>query len=193
MANHTYIGPTYEPISSVESFNGVPRFGHLDDISELIKHIDDDELFVEKAISYALGTIFIASFLLASYIVFLIMISFFRCLCRNKYPILAGKSFDNARSVGSLVIRGFLVFLSIAAIISGVLFLVKGTASVQATADDVHSALNVSHLFLYFVGVFFLTLCRIQLLKRTILPYIRNLCLALFMFLRLSLGSPRPG
>lgn len=146
MTNDTYVGPIYEAVGPVKSFNGVPRFGHLDDISQLILYTDDEDLFRENLISYALGTIFTASFLLVSYIVFLILTSVFKCFCGKMMPILAGKPFVQERkykgSVTSIVIRVFLFFAAIAAIISGSLFVVKGTSSVRATADDIHDGLS---------------------------------------------------
>ena len=151
MVDDTYVGPIYEAIGPVKAFNGVPRFGHLDDISQLVLYTDDEDLFLQNLASYVFGIIFTAAFLLTSYIVLLIMISIFKCFCGSMIPILAGRPFrqerKDKRSVTSIIIRAFLFFASIATITSGFLFVSKGPTSVRAIADDIHDALDVSQLY----------------------------------------------
>ena len=65
----TYVGPIYEPVGPVNAFHNVPRFGHISDVTELFDA--DGSLIPDLVVSYVLGTIFIAGFLISFYILFL--------------------------------------------------------------------------------------------------------------------------
>lgn len=149
----SYIGPNYEPAGPVTAFHGVPRFGNTDDITELFDA--DGTIRIVSLQYYVLGTIFIASFLLAVYILFLCLIFIFKCCCRgDKSRVLAGLPFidvvyedkdTNANGSKALkFLRGTLLLCTSVIIVSGFVFLINGTLRFQAVADDVADVTEVS-------------------------------------------------
>lgn len=139
----SYISPVYEAIGPVSAFHAVPRFGSISDLTELFSA--DGLIIRENVVSYAFGSIFVGAFLLATYFIFLLLIFIFKCCCRgNKSRILAGSPFidvvyDETQKTSKTLkaLRGMLFFSSVVIVVSGLVFLVKGTQQFQAVADDV--------------------------------------------------------
>ena len=111
----------------MENFNGVPRFGHSDDITNLI---DGDRL------DYALGVIFIPCFMISAYIVWVVLMSIFKC-CKVRF--VSGSNLKPGTS--AFVIRSIFLFFNIAAAIALVLYMTKGASSIL---DVIASVRNVS-------------------------------------------------
>lgn len=127
----SYVSPVYEPTQAVESFNGVPRFDHSDDITNLI---DGDRL------DYILGAIFIPCFLLSAYILWIVLITIFKC-CKVRY--VSGSNLKPGMS--AFVIRSIFLFFNISAAIALVLYMTKGASSILdviASVRDVSESLS---------------------------------------------------
>lgn len=123
----SYVSPEYEPTTAVENFNGVPRFGHSDDITNLI---DGDRL------DYALGVIFIPCFMISAYIVWVVLISIFK-FCKVRF--VSGSNLEPGTS--AFVIRSIFLFFNISAAIALVIYMTKGASSIL---DVIASVRNVS-------------------------------------------------
>ena len=144
-----YIGPIYEAVGPVGAFHNVPRFGHISDVTSMFSA---DGLVTDSLVSYILGTIFIAGFLLASYLVFILLIFLFKCCCRgNKSRVFAGLPFidsmDDDAKGGPLALkiyRSILLFSTFVVVVSGFVFLIKGTQQFKSVADDIRDGTQVS-------------------------------------------------
>lgn len=96
-----------------------------------------------------MGSIFVAAFLLATYILFVLVVIFFKCFGRKAgilagYPFLEDKTliFDKPRK--NIFFRSFVLFLSLSVISGGFVFLTKGTQQVGVVANDVRDGARVS-------------------------------------------------
>lgn len=103
------LSPSYHSIIHFQKndiialFRGVPRFGHSMDISQLFAPKSSSD-----QVDYVLGSIFIGAFLMSLFIVWIVTLSIFTCVGRNKVGFLSGYAMvtttnnttDNAASTG---------------------------------------------------------------------------------------------
>ncbi len=103
-----------------------------------------------KIVDYVRGSIFIAAFLLASYILFIIAVAVFKICFGKRAGILAGYPFVEDKSTifykrkKNSYFRGFILSLLIMVITGGFIFLIKGTQKVRRVASDVRDGTEVS-------------------------------------------------
>lgn len=96
MSGDGYIAPEYQQNSIVAKFRAVPRFGHSNDISKLFApNTNSDQ------VDYILGTIFIGTFLMTIYILWITTLSIFTCVGKNKVGFLSGYAMVQTRTIGN--------------------------------------------------------------------------------------------
>lgn len=145
-----YISPNYEPIGLIRAFHACPRFGNTHHITEIFT--SDGGIDKNDLISYIRGTIFIAGFLLATYLIFVMILIIVKCCCKgnDKVRILAGKPFlENEGSpfrVPTTTIRKTcywaILLSSLIIISSGIVFLTQGIMNIRQVAMDVRDGTN---------------------------------------------------
>ena len=125
----------------------MPRFGHSSDITDIFG--DDGSIDFDKIIDYVMGSIFIAAFLLTTYILFVFAVVVFKLCFGKKAGILAGHPFVEDKSIifnkpkKNSYFRSVLMLLIFGVITSGIVFLTKGTQQVRAVVSDVRDATEV--------------------------------------------------
>lgn len=122
----SYVSPVYEATQAVENFNGVPRFGHSDDITNVI---DGDGRF-----DYISGIIFIPCFMISVYILWIVLVSIFKC-CKVRF--VSGKNLKPGKS--AFVIRSIFLFFNLSAVLALILYVTKGASSFIDVLDSVQN------------------------------------------------------
>ena len=131
----------------------MPRFGHSSDITDIFT--DDGILDMKKLRDYVMGSIFVAAFLLATFIIFVLAALTFK-LIGPRAGIMAGHPFvENIKLIfrsrprKHIIIRSVVLALTGVVVAGGGVFLGKGTQQVRRVADDVRDGTMVS-VFYYF-------------------------------------------
>mmetsp|Transcript_30085 Transcript_30085/g.34977 ORF Transcript_30085/g.34977 Transcript_30085/m.34977 type:complete len:503 (+) Transcript_30085:54-1562(+) len=138
-----YIAPIYEPVAPILSFNKVPRFGHTSNITDIFT--DDGSVDGDVIIDYVMGSIFIAAFLLVTYIIFINAVVILKCCFGPDAGILAGHPFLEDKSLKfdkpkkNAYFRSFIIYMNFCIVVAGCIFLAKGTQQVSRVGDDVRS------------------------------------------------------
>jgi hypothetical protein len=97
-----------------------------------------------------MGSIFIAAFLLTTYIMFVFTVIMFKLCFGAKAGILAGHPFVEDKSIvfdkprKNSYFRTFIIVMCLVVVTGGLVFLTKGTQKVRAVADDVRDGTDVS-------------------------------------------------
>lgn len=99
---------------------------------------------------YVMGSIFVAAFLLATFVIFVLVVLIFKMM-GAKAGIMAGHPFlENVKLIfrsrprKHIIIRAVVLFLTITVVAGGGVFLLKGTQQVRIVADDVRDGTTVS-------------------------------------------------
>jgi len=122
-----YFSPPYETSNAVQQFHAVPRFGHSDDITNVLEDVDDRT-------DYILGVIFLAVVIMSSFVLWSLSILFFK-VCN--LDCLSGDKLDYKSSP---YVRSFFIGCTVMLICSAILFPTKGSESVSNIFDTVRAA-----------------------------------------------------
>lgn len=136
-------------IGPLKSFYGVPRFGHSSDITDIFT--DEGDLDFNKIFDYLMGTIFVAAFLLATFLVFVFFLLVFKIVGRDAgilggFPFVEDKKLLFGRPKKNLIFRCLMLLLTSIVVAGGGVFLGKGTQQVRRVASDVRDGTTVSIL-----------------------------------------------
>lgn len=130
----TYVTPT-----PIKAFNAVPRFGHTSDIASIYSNETVD---IAIATDYVRGTLFVAGFCLAAFILWIIALLITK-LMGKRAGVASGNvlvedlAFETPKKHTCL--RLFMLSSSTIIVISGFVFLIAGARSVGQVFDDVNS------------------------------------------------------
>ncbi len=128
----------------------MPRFGLTSNITDIFTA--DGTLDVDKLTEYAMGSILVAAFLLATYVIFLFTVLIFKlCFGRNAgilsgWPFLVDKSLIFDKPKKNAWFRTVLMILIINVIVAGCIFLVQGTGQVREVMSDIRDGTKVRFL-----------------------------------------------
>ncbi len=134
-------------IGPIKSFHGVPRFGHSSDITDIFT--DDGSVDINKVLDYVMGSIFIAAFMMASYLLFVFLVAILKVCFGKQAGILSGHPFVEDKSIvfdkppKNTYFRSFLLLLTAGVVTGGFIFLIKGTQKVKEVASDVRDGTKV--------------------------------------------------
>ena len=132
-------------VSPIKAFNAVPRFGHTSDITSIY---NDGGLDMVALTDYAQGTVFVAGFCLAAFIIWILLLLILKCFGR-RVGILAGHPFEEDSYMRSTPgkhtgFRSFMLMSSLIISMCGIIFLVRGARSVTNVFDDIRDGAAVS-------------------------------------------------
>jgi len=120
----------------VESFNNCPRFGHSDDLAGVAN------LNVSWQ-DYAQGTVFISGFILAVFVLWIILTALFVCCGQRTVGILSGRRLKQEnRSAWHGFYRGLVLGCCIFSLMAGMIYFVKVSSSLAGTFDVVRDGIN---------------------------------------------------
>jgi len=120
----------------VTSFNNCPRFGHSDDLAGVAT------LTVSWQ-DYAQGTVFIGGFILAIFVLWMILTGLFVCCGQRTVGILSGRRLKQVdRSAFHGVYRGVVLACCIFSLMAGMIYFVKVSSSLASSFDVVRDGIN---------------------------------------------------
>lgn len=124
----------------IKAFNSVPRFGHSSDITLIY---DENGVNFSALRDYFEGTLFVAGFCLAVFIIWVLALLVLKCFGK-KAGIAAGHPFmdSGGNTKRPMRFRIFMLISSLLVAISGVVFLVRGARSVGNAYDDIRDGSN---------------------------------------------------
>ena len=136
----SYIAPDYTPTSAVQLFGNVPRFGHTDDLATLVTGEND-------YIDYALGTVFIAGFIMSGFVLWLLFLLLCKC-CGKRCGILSGQRLKDERP--HWFVRTIVMLAAAFGLAAGVMYLMKATSSLYDTFDSIREGAQVRVSYFYY-------------------------------------------
>jgi len=127
---------TYDAPFTVTSFNNCPRFGHSDDLAGVAT------LTVSWQ-DYAQGTVFIGGFILAIFVLWMILTGLFVCCGQRTVGILSGRRLKQVdKSAFHGVYRGVVLACCIFSLMAGMIYFVKVSSSLASSFDVVRDGIN---------------------------------------------------
>lgn len=121
MSNYT--APPYEPTSPIVLFGDVPRFGHTDDLAQVISG-------QSSYLSYGMGIAFIPGLILILFMIWLIAIAVFKA-CGRKVGLLSGHKMKGERP--HWLVRTSVMLSAAFALAAGSMYLMTATSSLYDT------------------------------------------------------------
>ena len=154
--SHSYTS-FLKQVGSISAFNKVPRFGRTSDITEIYVN---DSIDTSTVVDYIRGTLFVAGFLIAVCLLWLVLLICCKCLGRRAgiyagFPPKPDSMANLSENRQSRPKKATILIIVCAILItfSGITFFVRGAISLERLLWNVEDSATVSTIHLHLINI----------------------------------------